>query len=466
MRPASRWPGWCRAAAASCNGKPPPPSRSARESWMSAASTRPCDRARSIASIGLLFVIVARPSALAVALPILGLWFAAPYFAFLLSKPAPSSRPELSDTDRAVLAAARGAHVALLRDLRHGRGPLAAARQRPVRSRAAHCASHLADQHRDDAAVDAVCVRPRPDRCHHPGHTPRRHAHHGRSAGTLRRPSAELVRHPDARAAAAEIHLHGRQRQLRGGAADAVVGPARDCRATAGRGRAAGSAGRSRLRLLRRNAFRVPVRPPATAVRDWLSPRRFDGRGAHGQRVLRPARLRGAAGELRGHRQGRRARDALVPPRPADHRRARLTGAAVVERHDVRVPDAAAGDAQLSGNAARRVVPHGGAPADRLCGHARHAVGDLRERLHGRRSPGQLPVQGVRRAGPWIEARTRRRAGGVAVCDRAGGADRSGTQRAQPAAARRPRHARRARLLRIDRLHRPRRRPALRPTTA
>ncbi len=56
-----------------------------------------------IASIGLLFVIVARPSALAVALPILGLWFAAPYFAFLLSKPAPSSRPELSDTDRQYL---------------------------------------------------------------------------------------------------------------------------------------------------------------------------------------------------------------------------------------------------------------------------------------------------------------------------------------------------------------------------
>jgi cyclic beta-1,2-glucan synthetase len=56
-----------------------------------------------IAAIGLLFVMVIRPDALAVALPILGLWFAAPYFAFLLSKPVPSSRPELSDTDREYL---------------------------------------------------------------------------------------------------------------------------------------------------------------------------------------------------------------------------------------------------------------------------------------------------------------------------------------------------------------------------
>ena len=37
------------------------------------------------------------------AIPILGLWFAAPFLAYLLSKPVPSSRPELSDTDRAYL---------------------------------------------------------------------------------------------------------------------------------------------------------------------------------------------------------------------------------------------------------------------------------------------------------------------------------------------------------------------------
>ena len=57
----------------------------------------------TIAAIGLFAVTVARPGALAVAVPILGLWFAAPYLAFLLSKPVPSSRPELSDTDREYL---------------------------------------------------------------------------------------------------------------------------------------------------------------------------------------------------------------------------------------------------------------------------------------------------------------------------------------------------------------------------
>ena len=57
----------------------------------------------TIAAIGALAVIAAHPNALAVALPILGLWFAAPYIAFLLSKPVPSSRPELSGDDRAYL---------------------------------------------------------------------------------------------------------------------------------------------------------------------------------------------------------------------------------------------------------------------------------------------------------------------------------------------------------------------------
>ncbi len=57
----------------------------------------------AIAAVGLVLVAVARPSALAVAVPILGLWFAAPYLAYLLSKPAPTSRPELGDADRAYL---------------------------------------------------------------------------------------------------------------------------------------------------------------------------------------------------------------------------------------------------------------------------------------------------------------------------------------------------------------------------
>src|SRR5688572_6100498 len=57
----------------------------------------------TIATIGLLGAMTVRPAALPVALPILALWFAAPLIAYALSKPVPSSRPELSDQDRAYL---------------------------------------------------------------------------------------------------------------------------------------------------------------------------------------------------------------------------------------------------------------------------------------------------------------------------------------------------------------------------
>ena len=54
-------------------------------------------------------------------------------------------------------------------------------------------------------------------------------------------------------------------------------------------------------------------------------------------------------------------------------------------------------DAELSGDAARRVVPDGGAAADRLRRDARHAVGHLGVRVHRDRSRRQLSVQGLRR---------------------------------------------------------------------
>ena len=57
----------------------------------------------TIAAIGLLSALALRPAALAVALPMLALWFTAPLIAYVLSKPVPSSRPELSDQDRAYL---------------------------------------------------------------------------------------------------------------------------------------------------------------------------------------------------------------------------------------------------------------------------------------------------------------------------------------------------------------------------
>jgi cyclic beta-1,2-glucan synthetase len=56
-----------------------------------------------IATLALLAVIALRPSAFAVALPIIVLWYAAPLIAFALSKPVPTSRPELTDQDRVYL---------------------------------------------------------------------------------------------------------------------------------------------------------------------------------------------------------------------------------------------------------------------------------------------------------------------------------------------------------------------------
>jgi cyclic beta-1,2-glucan synthetase len=53
-----------------------------------------------IAGIGLVLVVISRPSALPIALAIASLWVAAPLIAFVLSKPVPSLRPALADEDR------------------------------------------------------------------------------------------------------------------------------------------------------------------------------------------------------------------------------------------------------------------------------------------------------------------------------------------------------------------------------
>ncbi len=56
-----------------------------------------------IALAGVVLVLLARPSALFVALPVLGLWAAAPFIAHALSRPVPQSRLDLAPQDRAFL---------------------------------------------------------------------------------------------------------------------------------------------------------------------------------------------------------------------------------------------------------------------------------------------------------------------------------------------------------------------------
>ncbi len=72
-----------------------------------------------------------------------------------------------------------------------------------------------------------------------------------------------------------------------------------------------------------------------------------------------------------------------------------------------------------------QTLPHGRAPAGRVRRRARRALGHLRVGLQPRRPPRHLPVQGVRRPRPRPEAGPRRRAGGGAVRDGAGGDGRS-----------------------------------------
>jgi cyclic beta-1,2-glucan synthetase len=56
-----------------------------------------------IAGIALDTILIARPQGLPAALPIIALWAVAPLIAHRLSKPAPSSRPEITHDDREYL---------------------------------------------------------------------------------------------------------------------------------------------------------------------------------------------------------------------------------------------------------------------------------------------------------------------------------------------------------------------------
>ncbi len=83
-------------------------------------------------------------------------------------------------------------------------------------------------------------------------------------------------------------------------------------------------AGLSRApRLRRRDALPFLYDAAAQHLLDRLPARRRRGSRAPRHLLLRPARLRGAAGELRRDRQGRRAAGALVPSRATGHQRRR-----------------------------------------------------------------------------------------------------------------------------------------------
>jgi cyclic beta-1,2-glucan synthetase len=293
--------------------------------------------------IGVLaFALVAwtRPAALPVAAPILALWLVAPWIAYGLSRPTPRRRAVLPPADREyLLAVARNTW----RYFETFGGPED---------------HHLPPDNVQMTPVETIAHRTSPTNialgllsalaAHDLGFIDSDELipDDGRTASAIQGSPVELVRHAHARAIDAGIHLHRRQRQPRRRAADAVGRTPRQRPVTRGTGQRSG----------RRDELPVSVRLEAAAVCHRLPARRRGYAGASRRVVLRPARVRSPARQLHCHRQGRRPGNALVPSRAVDHQCARDAGVAVVERHDVRIPDAPARHADVPEHAARHIV--------------------------------------------------------------------------------------------------------------
>ena len=225
------------------------------------------------------------------------------------------------------------------------------------------------------------------------------------------------------------------------------LGSRRPARRPVGRDRGPGSA----MPIARRgDAFRVSVRPQPAPVCNRVSP---CGRGrpwSSGHVVLRSARFGGAAGQLSRHCQRRRTAAALVSSRPARSQRRRSAHTPFVECLDVRVPHADAPHARLSEHVARRHVQVRGPTPNTVRPASRRSVGYLRIGIQRARPSRDVSIQGVRRAGPWSQAWSGRRAGGRALRDRAGHSVRAGRSRSQSQASCERRCVRAFRFLRRD----------------
>ncbi len=328
-----------RLRAGGCSsGRRPRASRSA-SGRAAACSSRRWWRARRSRPGALLLVLIRRPSAWAIALPFVVLWSAAPLIAYWLSRPTVRRPPLLSDADRQYLLRRRAVDVALLRRVRRpptiticrpttcsSRPSVASrdARRRPTSAMA--LLSTLAAYDLGFIDVDALVTRIVGD------------AHDARIHGALRRALAELVRHAR-RSRRCSPRMSRRS--------TAGISPARSSRWPRACAKWPRPARRRRPTPPDRRSPPSPIdrRASSTACDfGFLYDRTrqlfsigyrladADGAGPSRRLALRPARLRGASRELPGDRQGRRARDALVPSRPIGDERPRRARPRLVER--------------------------------------------------------------------------------------------------------------------------------------
>ena len=216
-------------------------------------------------------------------------------------------------------------------------------------------------------------------------------------------------------------------------------------RAADGGNRAPGAA----MRCARPDGVRLPLRSGSAFAGHRVQRRRASAR----PELLRFARLRSAIREFRGDRAGTAAAGELVRARAPSHVLRRPASPPVVERLDVRVPDAAPRDAHVREHAARPDGSRFGGAPDRLREAARRALGHFGMRLQLRRCEPQLPIPRVRSSGPGIEARARGRSRRRALCVGAGDDRRAGGVVPQSAAPRSRRARGKIRLVRGHRLH-------------
>src|SRR2546423_11768692 len=91
-----------------------------------------------------------------------------------------------------------------------------------------------------------------------------------------------------------------------------------------------------------------------------------------------------------------------------------------MDRHDVRIPHAVAGNAQLSRDVAGRNLRSSGVAPNRIWPRARRALGNFGIGLRGARSAFQLSIRAFRRSRLGTEARSDRRPGGLSLFDDSG----------------------------------------------